>query len=321
MEGGSGGQCGHVTLREQKVLAHHCFTDANPVKTPMEPGVRLSKRDYCPSVVDPTIHAEYHTIMGHISFMVQMTCPHLAFAFAELSKFVQCPGVPHLKAASRVLAYLAGTAHEGITYSRPIHDRHVNGLFGWVDSDYAADQDTCRSVTGYVISLNNWPISWKAKRQSCTTLSSAEAEFVAASLCGQEVIYLRNLLRDLGHSQGACPTTIYKDNASCILMSENPVSAERSRHIDTHKYFLGDMVRDGLLKLKKCAGRQNVADALTKSLPGPSFHKHSKYLYCSQVLFEAFRVSIGACLPSSKGKIWHALQAHRCAAPGPAAAA
>eukprot|EP00961_Rhodomonas_salina_P285276 3855004-Rhodomonas_salina.1 len=139
-----------------------------------------------------------------------MTRPDLAFAFAELSKFVQCPGAPHLKAARRVLAYLVGTADEGITYSRPEHDRHVNRLFGWVDSDYAADPDTRRSVTGYVISLNNGPISWKAKRQSCTTLSSAKAEFVAASLCRQEVIYLRHLLRDLGYSQGSLPTTIGK---------------------------------------------------------------------------------------------------------------
>eukprot|EP00961_Rhodomonas_salina_P117870 1586256-Rhodomonas_salina.1 len=49
-------------------------------------------------------------------------------------------------------------------------------------------------------------------------------------------------------------------------MSEDPVNAERSRHIDTRIYFLRDMGRDKLLKLRKCAGTQNVADALTKSL-------------------------------------------------------
>jgi len=81
------------------------------------------------------------------------------------------------------------------------------------------------------------PVSWRAKRQSCTTLSSAEAEFVAASMCGQEVIYLHNLLRDLGHSQGDRPTVIYEDNASCIAMSENPVNVERSSHIDTRLWF------------------------------------------------------------------------------------
>eukprot|EP00961_Rhodomonas_salina_P125501 1690608-Rhodomonas_salina.1 len=72
---------------------------------------------------------------------------------------------------------------------------------GWVDSDYAADPDTRRSVTSYLISMNNGPISWKAKRQGCVTLSSAEAEFVAASHCGQELIYLRNLLKCLGYEQ------------------------------------------------------------------------------------------------------------------------
>eukprot|EP00961_Rhodomonas_salina_P064520 868030-Rhodomonas_salina.1 len=108
-----------------------------------------------------------------------MTRPDLAFAFAELSKFVQAPGQVHLKAVQRTLAYLAGTPDKGLTYSRPALDKHVNRLYGWVYSDFAADRDTRHSVTGYVVSLNNWPVSWRAKRQSCTTLSSAEAKFVA----------------------------------------------------------------------------------------------------------------------------------------------
>eukprot|EP00961_Rhodomonas_salina_P176806 2383666-Rhodomonas_salina.1 len=76
-------------------------------------------------------------------------------------------------------------------------------------------------------------------------------------MCGQEIIYLWNLLRDLGHSQGDRPTTVYEDNTSCILMSENQVNAELSRHIDTRLYFLRDMVQDKMLKLRKCAGTQN----------------------------------------------------------------
>lgn len=81
-------------------------------------------------------------------------------------------------------------------------------------------------------------------------------------------------------------------------MSENPVNAERSKQIDTHKWFLRDMVRDKVLKLSKVAGKQNVANALTKSLPSPSFHKHREYLFGSRVQFEAFYVSIGELSPS-----------------------
>eukprot|EP00961_Rhodomonas_salina_P112879 1518615-Rhodomonas_salina.1 len=226
---------GTLTIKQsayiQRVLQHHGMQDANPVKTPMEPGVRLLKRD-SPTSVDPRVQEEYRAIVGHISYLVQMTRPDLAFAFAELSKFVQAPGLVHLRAARRVLAYLVATSELGITYSRPEDPSQVNRLFGWVDSDYAADPDTRKSVTGYIISMNNGPIAWKSKRQSCVTLSSAEAEFVAASQCGVEVVYLRNLLRDLGFVQDA-PTEIWEDNAACVQMSENPVNADRSRHIDT----------------------------------------------------------------------------------------
>jgi hypothetical protein len=118
--------------------------------------------------------------------------------------------------------------------------------------------------------MNRGPISWKAKRQPCTTLSSAEAEFVAASLCGQEVIYLRALLCSVGLEQVG-PTPIWEDNAACILMSENPAHPDRARHIDVKVHFLRDMVREGVVKLQKVAGVKNVADALTKSLPVPTY--------------------------------------------------
>ena len=196
-----------------------------------------------------------------------------------------------MHAARHTLAYLAGTVNDGITYSAPVDAADLNRLHGWVDSDFAADPDTRRSVSGYLVSMNNGAISWKAKRQACTTLSSAEAEFVAASVCGQEVIYLRNLLRDLGYRQTSA-TKIFEDNAACIAMSENPAHPDRSRHIDTRRWFLRDMVRDGLLKLAKCAGTQNVADAFTKSLPSPAFIKHRAYMWGSRVPFEAFKCRV-----------------------------
>jgi hypothetical protein len=125
--------------------------------------------------------------------------------------------------------------------------------------------------------LNGGPISWKASRESGVTLSSSEAEFVAASQAGQEVLYLRALLKGFAYLQHG-PTEIWEDNASCILMSENPTNRERSRHVDVRVHFLRDMVRDGSVKLIKCAGTQNVADALTKSLSRPAFHKHREFL-------------------------------------------
>eukprot|EP00961_Rhodomonas_salina_P257439 3479311-Rhodomonas_salina.1 len=74
------------------------------------------------------------------------------------------------------------------------------------------------------------------------------------------------------------------------------------------------MVWDKLLKLRKCAGTQNVADALTKSLPAPSFTKHREYLFGSRVPFEAFYVSIRECKVSTAGRAWRALPVQCCRA-------
>ena len=87
-----------------------------------------------------------------------MTRPDFAFAYSQLSKFVQYPGVIHLEAAERVLQYLRSTYDQGITYCDPGLAMQ-NKLTGWVDSDFGSDVDTRKSMTGYLMSLNGGPIS------------------------------------------------------------------------------------------------------------------------------------------------------------------
>ena len=64
---------------------------------------------------------------------------------------------------------------------------------------------------------------------------------MAASQAGQEVVYLRELLKGFGHPQKK-PTEIWEDNASCILMSENPTDRDQSRHVDVKVHYLRDHV-------------------------------------------------------------------------------
>jgi hypothetical protein len=73
---------------------------------PLDPNVRLTKRD-SPEVVDPRLHRRMRSIVGCLSYLVNMTQPDLAFTYSQLSKFVQSPGPVHLAAAERAaLAYL-----------------------------------------------------------------------------------------------------------------------------------------------------------------------------------------------------------------------
>ena len=72
------------------------------------------------------------------------------------------------------------------------------------------------------------------------------------------------------------------------MMSENLNNRDRSRHVDVKVHYLRDLVRDGHVKLVKCAGTQNVSDVLTKSLSRPAFEKHREHMWGTSVPFLAF---------------------------------
>ena len=72
---------------------------------------------------------------------------------------------------------------------------------------------------------------WFSRRQKSIALSSAEAEYMAASQDSCEALWLRKLMVDL-FDQELRPIVIHCDNQSCIRLSENPVFHDKSKHID-----------------------------------------------------------------------------------------
>eukprot|EP00961_Rhodomonas_salina_P157845 2124841-Rhodomonas_salina.1 len=71
------------------------------------------------------------------------------------------------------------------------------------------------------------------------------------------------------------------------------------------------MVRDGVVKLIKVPGTENVADALTKSLPAPAFEKHRQYLWGSGVPFSSYWVTLPACPAATESLTSFKVTIHR----------
>jgi len=221
--------------------------------------------------------ASYRVMVGSLLYLACWTRPDISFAVSELSRFVADPGQNHMLSTKRVLRYLRGTKDLGLQYTRPTGSL-ANRLYGYVDSDWAGCADTRKSTTGYVLMLNGAVISWKSKRQNVVALSSAEAEFMAASSLVQEVIYVRKLLHNLGFSQES-PTEIGEDNRTCIAWSEGSVGgSDRAKHIDLRRHFVHEAVKEKILTLKAIKSEDNIADLLTKPLPEQPFKLLRKQL-------------------------------------------
>ena len=63
-----------------------------------------------------------------------------------------------------------------------------------MDSDYAADLDKRRSLTGYVFTVGGCAVSWKATLQAVVAQSTTEAEYMAIAEACKESVWLKGLL-------------------------------------------------------------------------------------------------------------------------------
>jgi len=145
-------------------------------------------------------------------------------------------------------------------------------LTGYCDSDYAADIDTRRSTGGYIFKIANGPVTWSSKRQATVSLSTTEAEYIAASMATKEAIWLRNLLSDIGR-RCENATIIMTDNQSTIKLIKNPEFHSRTKHIDVRYHFIREKLIEHEIDVKYIPSKNQLADIFTKGLPRDQF-KH-----------------------------------------------
>ncbi|RVW66685.1 Retrovirus-related Pol polyprotein from transposon TNT 1-94 [Vitis vinifera] len=257
----------------KEVLERFGMEKSNSVKNPIVPGDRLTKNEGGVKV-DAT---KYKQLVGSLMYLTA-TRPDLMYVVCLISRFMASPTEMHLQAAKRVLRYLKGTVDLGVFYQK-----EGNGeLMAYTDSDYAGDVDDRKSTSGYVFLLSEGAVAWSSKKQPVVTLSTTEAEFVAAASCACQGVWMRRVLEKLGHSQGKC-TTVLCDNSSTIKLSKNPVMHGRSKHIDVRFHFLRDLTREGVVELKHCGTQEQVADIMTKPLKLDVFLKLRELLGVSVV--------------------------------------
>jgi len=108
------------SLRRGK-FTHPNFWNATPRLTPMHPNTRLNQGD-CDKNPVPDFHWRYRDIVGSLGYLVTMSRLDLAWAYPDLSKYVQFPGENHMLAAEHVLSDLRGTWNQMIRYSRDSHE-------------------------------------------------------------------------------------------------------------------------------------------------------------------------------------------------------
>ncbi|GJU72384.1 hypothetical protein Tco_1263789 [Tanacetum coccineum] len=141
------------------------------------------------------------------------------------------------------------------------------------DSNHAGCLDSRKSTScGIQFLGGDKLVSWSSKKQDCTSMSSAEAEYMSLFACCALVLRLRTHLTDYGFHFEKIP--MYCDSKAAIAISCNPVQHSRTKHIDVRYHFIKEHVEKGIVELFFVRTEYHLADLFTKALPEDRF----KYL-------------------------------------------
>ncbi|GFH18455.1 reverse transcriptase Ty1/copia-type domain-containing protein [Haematococcus lacustris] len=237
-----------------ELLKTYGMTAAHSKSVPMAPAVKLEKEGVA---LDTSEHS-YSGLVGSLLYLSCCTRPDITYAVGALARYMSSPTQQHWTAARAILSYLKGTADQGLVFGEAAE------LQGYCDADYAGDKDTARSTTGYVFAMNGAAISWSSRLQPTVAMSTAEAEYMAASSAVKEGLWLRKLMQDL-QLPGDC-TSIMCDNQAALQLLHNPIASARAKHINVHHHFARERVARGEVSFSYCSTASMVADIMTKPL-------------------------------------------------------
>jgi transposase InsO family protein len=251
----------------RRTLQEFNMSECKERGSPADKHAALSKNpDYEDKVIDP---AKYREGVGRLMYLATSTRPDLAYAVNQVAQFSNNPGPSHWYALKRIFMYLKNTQHLGITYCKGAQN---NVLVAYSDADFAGDVETRRSTSGFVLILNNGAISWFTRRQRCTSLSTTESEYVAASEATREIVWTRRLLQEIGFEQTS-PTSLLCDNQGAVKLVKNPELHKRTKHVDVRYHFIREKEDEGEIVTSYVDSENQLADMFTKALDTTRFTK------------------------------------------------
>ncbi|GJY77929.1 putative ribonuclease H-like domain-containing protein [Tanacetum coccineum] len=237
-----------------EILKKFGFSTVKTASTPMETSKPLMKDE---NAEDVDVHL-YRSMIGSLMYLTSSR-PDIMFVVCACARFQVTPKVLHLHAVKRIFRYLKGQPKLGLWYPK---DSPFD-LEAYTDSDYAGASLDRKSTTGGCQFLGSRLISWQCKKQTVVANSTTEAEYVAASNCYGQVLWIQNQLLDYGYN--FMNTKIFIDNESTICIVKNPVFHSKTKHIEIRHHFIRDSYEKRLIQVIKIHTDHNVADLLTKA--------------------------------------------------------
>ena len=199
----------------------------------------------------------YSLEIGSLIYAMVCTHPDISHAVGVVSRFLENPGKAHWEAVKWIFRFLRGTSKVCLSFGglEP-------SLEGFTDSDMVGDLDCRKSTSGYLFTFAGGVISWQLELQKCVSLSTTEAEYIAAIEAGKKMLWMKQFLQELDLKQK--DYIVHYDSQSAIDLNKNTMYHARTKHIDVRYHWIRKVIEEQLFQIRKIYIDENTTDMMTK---------------------------------------------------------
>ncbi|MGZ8855513.1 MAG: Ty1/Copia family ribonuclease HI [Nitrososphaeraceae archaeon] len=147
----------------------------------------------------------------------------------------------------------------------------------YTDADWAHEKVDRKSVGGWLLTINNKPVTWQANKQSVVAQSSAESEFMALVEGIKEVVFLIQWFKLYCNID--INIKVNTDNTGALEMSDHATNHKRTKHMDIKWFYVRDIIKQYKILVKWIPTKDQLADILTKSVKTNIFKDLLSKLY------------------------------------------
>jgi len=140
----------------------------------------------------------YAKVVGCLMYAMINTCLDLVFPIMQVVQFMANPRLTHWIIVKHIFHYKQATKDMGIIYGGESSQQNILKIQGWTNSNWVGDQNSRKSTSRYIFLFAGGAILWQCKKQTIVAFSSIKVKYIALALAAKEVVWLTQLMKDIG---------------------------------------------------------------------------------------------------------------------------
>jgi hypothetical protein len=205
----------------------------------------------------------FQAVVGSLLWASRNVFPEISCGINFLCRVMSNPSEIAWGAAMHMISYLYKEKDHGVRYVSDGNDVPI----AHYDSSNKPDPSDGKCQYGFVIHLYGGPICWTSKKHAHVGLSSGMNEYMALCHCIKTVVWLRQLLEEMGlNEMTEKPTLVFGDNDNCTRLSKEDIVTSGNKFYYLPYHYSKEAVAMGHVKTLRCDTTENLSDPLTKNL-------------------------------------------------------